>query len=199
MASAVRGVGVRGVRAVGDGGLHITLRFLGDVERGDVPKIAASVRAAARQVAPFELALGDVGAFPSLGRARTLFVGVGGDTKTLAELRDGMEAELSKVGFRRDGRRFSPHITVGRIRDRVSRSDGRAVVRAAQSVDYARAAFRVGAVRLFQSTLTPDGAVYEPLATVQLTHSRGLGLNCKTIARACECMKSSLSEHVRAG
>ena len=166
--AAVRGVGVRGVRAVRDGGLHITLRFLGDVERGDVPKIAAAIRAAARQVAPFELALGDVGGFPSLGRARTLFVGVGGEIERLVALRDGIESELSKVGFRRDGRRFSPHITVARIRDRVSRSDRRAVVRAAQSVGYARAAFRVGAVRLFQSTLTPEGAVYRVLGEFSL-------------------------------
>ena len=168
VALAVRGGVVRGVRAVRDDGLHITLRFLGDIERDDVPQVSAAVQSAARQVAPFELALGDVGAFPSLGRARTLFVGVGGDIERLNALRDGIESELSKVGFRRDRRRFNPHITVGRIRDRVSRSDGRAVVRAAQSVEYGRASFRVDTVRLFQSTLTPDGAVYRILGEFSL-------------------------------
>ena len=168
VASAVRGAGVRGARAARDEGLHMTLRFLGDIERGDVPSVAAAMRTAARRVAPFELALGEVGAFPSLGRARTLFVGVDGDVEALAALRDGIESGLSKAGFRRDRRRFSPHITVGRVRERVSRPDRRAVVDAARSVDYARTAFRVGEVRLFQSTLTPDGAVYEGLATAEL-------------------------------
>ena len=168
VASAVRGAEVRGARAVREEGLHITLRFLGDVERGDVPGIKAAIQAAAREVAPFELALGDVGAFPSLGRARTLIVGVDGDVEALATLRDGIESELSKVGFRRDRRRFNAHITVARIRDRVSRADRRAVVDAARAVDYERAAFRVGGVTLFQSTLTPDGAVYRSLGVLPL-------------------------------
>ncbi len=120
-------------------------------------------------ISPFELALGDVGAFPTLGRARALFVGVDGEIETLTLLRDGVEAELSKIGFRRDRRRFNPHITVARIRDRVSRPDRRAVVEAARSANHAKVAFRVAAFSLFQSTLTPEGAIYNPLATVRLS------------------------------
>ena len=171
VASAIRGVDVRGTRAARDEGLHITLRFLGDIERGEVPRVVDATRAASLRVEPFELALGDVGAFPSLGRARALFVGVDGDIERLTALRDEIESELSKAGFGRDRRRFSPHITVARVRDRVSRSDRRMVVRAAQSVEYARVSFRVSAFRLFQSTLTPDGAVYRVLATVRLPSS----------------------------
>ena len=168
VASAVRAANVKGARAVRDEGLHVTLRFLGDVERGDVPGIAAAIRTAAREVAPFELALGDVGAFPSLRRARTLLVGVDGDVEALTKLRDGIESELSKVGFRRDRQRFNPHITIARIRDRVSNADRRAVVDAARSVDYARASFTVSGVTLFQSALTPEGAVYRSLGVFPL-------------------------------
>ena len=169
VASAVGSVGVNGARPVRDEGLHITLRFLGDVGIEDVPHVAEAARAASQRVEPFELALGDVGAFPTLGRARALFVGVDGEIETLTLLRDGIEAELSKVGFRRDRRRFSPHITVARIRDRVSRPDRRAIVEAARSANHARVAFSVDALRLFQSTLTPEGAIYHPLATVRLS------------------------------
>lgn len=169
VASAVGSVGVNGARPVRDEGLHITLRFLGDVDIEDVPRVAEAARAASLRVKPFALTLGDVGAFPSLGRARALFVGVDGEIETLALLRDGIEAELSKVGFRRDSRRFSPHITVARIRDRVSRPDRRAIVEAARSANHARVAFSVETLRLFQSTLTPEGAIYDPLATVRLS------------------------------
>lgn len=169
VASAVGSVGVNGARPVRDEGLHLTLRFLGDLDIGDVPRVKAAMQAARDVISPFGLALGDVGAFPSLGRARTLFVSVDGEIETLTLLRDGIEAELSKVGFRRDRRRFSPHITVARIRDRVSRPDRRAVVEAARTANHARVAFRVVAFRLFQSTLTPEGAIYNPLATVRLS------------------------------
>ena len=168
VASAVGSAGVNGARPVRDEGLHITLRFLGDVDIEDVPRVAEAARAASLRVEPFELELGGVGAFPTLGRARALFVGVDGEIETLTLLRDSIEAELSKVGFRRDGRRFSPHITVARIRDRVSRPDRRAIVEAARSANHARVAFRVDALRLFQSTLTPEGAIYNHLATVRL-------------------------------
>ena len=169
VASAVGSVGVNGARLVRDEGLHITLRFLGDVDVEDVPLVAEVARTASLRVEPFELTLGDVGAFPTLGRARALFVGVDGEIETLTLLRDGIEAELSKVGFRRDRRRFNPHITVARIRDRVSRPDRRAVVEAARSANHARVAFSVDAFRLFRSTLTPEGAIYDPLATVRLS------------------------------
>lgn len=169
VASAVRSVGVNGARPVRDEGLHLTLRFLGDLDIGDVPRVKAAMQVAGNAVSPFGLALGDVGAFPSLGRARALFVSVDGEIETLTLLRDNIEAELSKVGFRRDRRRFNPHITVARIRDRVSRPDRRAVVEAARSANHARVAFSVDALRLFQSTLTPEGAIYNPLATVRLS------------------------------
>ena len=174
IASAVRGADVRGARAVRDEGLHLTLRFLGDVERGDVPGIAAAVRTAARRIPPFEVALGDVGAFPTIRRARTLFAGVDGDIKALINLRDGIESELSKVGFRRDRRRFNPHITIARIRDRVSGADRRAVVDAARSVDYTRTTFTVDGVTLFQSTLTPEGAIYRPLVDLTWQNQSGI-------------------------
>ena len=66
--SAVEKMGIHGVRAVRPRGIHLTLRFLGDIDRDAVPGVIAAIRAAASRSHPFDLALGDVGAFPNPGR-----------------------------------------------------------------------------------------------------------------------------------
>ncbi len=164
---AVSELEIRGVRAVRPGGVHVTLRFLGDIERDAVHNAIAAIRASAPQSRPFDLSLADVGAFPNTRSARVLWVGVSGDTDRLGELHERVEDELADAGFRRDRRRFNPHITVARLRERVSGSDRRRVVDTASSVGHGRVAFRVEAVTLFQSTLHPEGSIHTPLCRVR--------------------------------
>lgn len=166
--SAVEKMGIHGVRAVRPRGIHLTLRFLGDIDRDAVPGVIAAIRAAASRSHPFDLALGDVGAFPNPGSARVLWIGVDGDTGSLGELRESVEDELSGAGFRRDKRRFNPHITLARLRDRVAGSDRRRVIRAVSGVAYARIGFSVEEVTLFQTTLHPEGSIHTPLCRAQL-------------------------------
>lgn len=166
--SAIEKMGIHGVRAVRARGIHLTLRFLGDIDRDAVPKAAAAVRATASRSHRFDLALGDVGAFPNSESARVLWVGVAGDTSSLGELRESVEDELSGAGFGRDKRRFNPHITIARLRDRVSRANRRRVVEAVSAVGHARTGFAVEAVTLFQSTLHPEGSIHTPLSRVRI-------------------------------
>lgn len=159
---------IRGVRAVRPDGVHLTLRFLGDIERDAVPKVIAAIRASASRSRRFDLTLTDVGAFPNPRSARVLWAGVSGDTEELGELHDRVEDELSAQGFRRDRRRFNPHVTLARLRDRVSGSDRRRVVETASAVCHARVTFPVEAVTLFQSILHPDGSIHTPMCRVPL-------------------------------
>ena len=161
-------MGIRGVRAVRPHGIHLTLRFLGDVNSSAVPRAISAMRAAAARSHPFDLSLGDVGAFPNAASARVLWVGVEGDVGSLGELREEVETELSGVGFRRDGRRFNPHITLARLRDRVSRADRRQVVDTVSAVGHTRVRFGVEAVTLFQSTLHSEGSIHTPLCRARL-------------------------------
>ena len=161
--SSVAEMGIQGVRTVRPGGIHLTLRFLGDVDCDALPRIASAIRTAAVCSHPFDLSLGEVGAFPNTASARVLWVGVDGDTCRLRRLREGLEDELSGVGFRRDRRRFNPHITLARLRDRVSRSDRRRVVEAVSAVGHARLRFRVKAVTLFRSVLHAEGSIHTPM------------------------------------
>ena len=165
---AVSELEIRGVRVVRPGGVHVTLRFLGDIERDAVPRVIPAIRASASGFQPFDLTLADVGTFPNARSARVLWAGVSGDTGSLDKLHERVEDELSAAGFRRDRRRFNPHITLARLRERVSGSDRRRVVQTAGAVGHARVTFTVEAVTLFQSTLHPEGSIHTPLCRVPL-------------------------------
>ena len=160
LAAAIDALGVREARTVRPEGVHLTLKFLGEVDAGLIPEIKSAMDAAAG-TEPFDLSLGDAGVFPSPEAARVLWVGVAGELGCLKRLQSAVERSMSGLGFRPERRGFNPHITAGRIRDGVSRSDRRRVTRALFSHEYARPAIRVEGISLIRSVLHPDGAIYE--------------------------------------
>ena len=166
--SVIDALDVSGVRTVRSQGIHLTLKFLGDVNAKLAPEIQAAMDSAAAEAPQFDLSLGDAGAFPNIRAARVLWVGVEGDFESLNRLQQAVERSLSPLGFRPEPRRFNPHITAGRIRDRVSTSDRKRVTDSLFSHDYARPPIRVERISLVQSILRPDGAIYEPIYTVGL-------------------------------
>ena len=160
---------VRSVRLVRPEGIHLTLKFLGNVPRTRLEAIESAVHQLAEQCPAFTLELGGAGVFPNRNSPRVLWVGVGGELTPLVSLHRGIEDALAALGFRREGREFGPHLTVGRLRDGASQADRR---RAAQSLFSAPLRtglpIEVHSVSLMRSTLSPDGAVYERLAAIPL-------------------------------
>ena len=168
LAAAIDALGVRGVRTVRPEGIHLTLKFLGDVSVELVPEIEAAMDSAAGEIAPFDLSLGDAGVFPNPRATRVLWVGVAGDLDSLGRLQQRVEGNLAELGFRPERRGFNPHITAGRVRDRVSNADRRRVTETLLSHEYARPLIHVESINLIRSILRPDGAVYEPIYGVSL-------------------------------
>ena len=117
LVAGLREAGVRGLRPVNPEGVHLTLKFLGDVSMSQVDAIAAAVEGAAADAQPFDLELRGVGGFPDLRRPRVLWVGVGGDLEALQRLYSAVEAALAPLGFPPEGRAFTPHLTLARLRD----------------------------------------------------------------------------------
>jgi 2'-5' RNA ligase len=95
--------------------LHVTLRFLGDIDPARVPALTAALHAEAGGVPPFELTLGELGAFPSLRRPQVVFFRVG-PQPPLEALASAVERAVVQVGFAADTRPFRPHLTLGRAR-----------------------------------------------------------------------------------
>jgi len=107
---------VEGVKWVERGNLHVTLKFLGDTPEEQIPVIGARLTDAAGEVPELSLAVGALGAFPSLRRPRILWASVAGDIEPLGRLAGRIERDLAPLGFVPEDRPFSPHVTVGRIR-----------------------------------------------------------------------------------
>ena len=96
--------------------LHLTLKFLGEVPDGDVPGVCEAARRAATRSAPFSFALRGLGCFPPKGPARIVWAGVEPQGDGLLECQKAVEDEMAELGFRREGRAYSPHLTIGRVR-----------------------------------------------------------------------------------
>ena len=150
--------------------MHLTVRFFGNVSARQVESIIAAVRRSARSIRPFTLTLGGVGAYPSVGNARVVWVGLEDDgLAPLLDARGRIDDALAQAAFERDPRKFSPHVTIARIRDRVSRVDRR---KAAESFFSAKLdsalPIPVERISLMRSVLLPSGPEYSVLAEIPL-------------------------------
>jgi len=147
----------RGVRWVSREQLHVTLKFLGDVPDSRVAAVGQRVAEAAQTTEPFELELGGCGCFPPRGAARIVWAGFREQPQALAKCVEALESNLEREGFAREGRPFSAHVTIGRVRDDASGGGLRAVVAAARLSSVAQT---VRSITLMSSVLSPAGPTY---------------------------------------
>jgi 2'-5' RNA ligase len=148
--------------------LHWTVKFLGDVYPRELVEICRALHAAAAAVSPFRMNVAGAGAFPNVDRPRTLWLGAGDGGDGLVRLAEAVESEATRIGFRREGRRFEPHLTIGRVRSGGPEQAALGQLIAAES-DFDGGVMEVDEVVLFSSELRPQGPVYEALERVELT------------------------------
>jgi len=158
---------VRGViRWVRPEGIHLTLKFFGNIPPPAVERISAAVAARTAGVAPFDLTVGTVGVFPDLNRPRVVWLGMAGEVERLLVLQKSLDREFGALGFPREERPFRAHLTLGRIKT------PKGLVGLARAVEAGGTAtagpFRADSLILFRSELTPQGAVYTRLAVFPL-------------------------------
>lgn len=157
------GLGIRWARPEG---IHLTLKFLGDIEKGDVEKIREAMGRAVEGASSFSLRGEGLGVFPDFDRPRVVWVGLSGDVHRLQALQRSLDVQLQELGFPGEKRPFKGHLTLGRAKGRLN---GTQLRRALQRFeDFATEVFMAQALTLFQSDLRPDGAVYTKLVEVPL-------------------------------
>lgn len=98
--------------------MHLTLQFLGDVEDTLVPEVCQRVASAAAPFAPFQVGFSQAGAFPSLDRPRTVWIGVDQGRQELIDLQLAIQETLLEMRFPRERRTYKPHLTIGRVREK---------------------------------------------------------------------------------
>ncbi len=162
-----RAFGLDGLGWVRPEGIHLTLRFLGDIAEEQVEALGTMLRDVAAGMAPFALEARGIGAFPNPRMPRVIWLGLQGTPEAMASLRH-MQARIEEgvagLGFSRESRAFTAHLTLARVRDRKS---GAALAKVLEpNRDRAVGSFTAAAVGLIKSELRPSGAVYTTLVEV---------------------------------
>lgn len=157
------------VKWVGTDGIHLTLKFLGNVPAGKIGSIQKAMETACSGIPPFQLELRDTGAFPNLKRVQVIWVGVSGDTEKLSLLQKRIDSALSPLGFAVEARPFTPHLTLARLRESASPGErqeiGELITRTKLETP---CLINVDQLSLMRSQLTREGAIYSRIGSVKL-------------------------------
>ncbi|MDI6893228.1 MAG: RNA 2',3'-cyclic phosphodiesterase [Bacillota bacterium] len=153
------------VKWVEEENFHLTLKFLGEVDPARLAELAEALARAAGEMKPFTFEAAGTGAFPSPGRARVVWVGVGRGAGELGRLAAAVDSQLADLGFAPESRPFSPHLTVGRVRSPRGATD---LARALEQASFPAREVAVEEIVLFQSALGRSGPVYTPLGRHRL-------------------------------
>jgi 2'-5' RNA ligase len=151
--------------------VHLTIKFLGEVSVSNLELLTKILHSEASHHPPFEISVGDLGAYPSIKRPRVIWAGVKAPPE-LHALQRGIEMETTRLGYARENREFSPHLTLGRVSRSANATDIRRIsdVLGNCKVGYLGAA-RVRGVNLYRSDLKPSGAVYTEIFSAPLASS----------------------------
>ena len=164
-----------GIRWVDPAGIHLTLKFLGDVHAGRVDALLAAMERAAVKFehTSLPLSLSGLGVFPNARESRVLWAGVEGDLEALGGLQIQVDEALFELGFARERRPFRPHLTLGRVRDQVSQTQRREIGQVMGQAHLAGShSWEAREIHLIRSTLTPNGAIYDSIGVKSLAAKR---------------------------
>lgn len=147
--------------------LHVTLLFLGEVEQRAVNDVCRAVGAVASEVPSFSISVEGAGAFPNARRPRIVWVGVGAGAPEVTSLHDALENSLLNLGcYRREERKYTPHVTLGRVRQEDVQSGLETAIKKQEK--WKAGETTIAEVLVLSSELTRDGPVYSVLSRAAL-------------------------------
>jgi len=147
-------------------GIHLTLKFLGNIFPAQKEVIQSLMPKVIETIPAFYLSVEGIGAFPSLSRPKVIWTGLKGETETMLNLQMCVDKALATIGFAEEDRPFQGHLTLGRIKKTQSTKEMEKWLSLHQSFQGGQ--FPVDHISLFKSNLTPTGAIYTLLHTFSL-------------------------------
>ena len=155
-----------GVRWVASENIHITLKFLGNIDAIILPALIKSIDNGMLLFSPFRIQIGNVGAFPTVKKPRILFVGVQDKENNLLKIFEQLEKGIEEYGIKRETKNYVGHITIGRTK---LQKNLRKLIDTLQSdSDRFFGQQKVHHISLIQSELSPDGPIYTTIKKFQL-------------------------------
>jgi 2'-5' RNA ligase len=159
------------VKWVEPGGIHLTLKFLGNIAFKQVTEITKAIEKGAQGISPFHLEISGLGAFPNLKQIRVFWVAISGELDKLSRLQQSIDSALAALRFGKEERPFVPHLTLARIREGASPLDRRSFGELVDSIIFEdKYDVEVKAISLMRSQLTRAGPIYTCLSLVGLGH-----------------------------
>ena len=157
------------IKWVDPNSIHITLKFLGETLDSAIDELLLAMEESVQDIFPFQLDISRLGAFPSIDRPQVIWVGVTGAMEKLAQLQKNIEVNTAQLGFKRESRAFSPHLTLGRVRDEVRPNEIQRTGKLLSETAFAALHnIEVKEINLMKSQLTPGGAIHTCIGTVKL-------------------------------
>jgi RNA 2',3'-cyclic 3'-phosphodiesterase len=148
--------------------MHLTLKFLGDISPSNVDILTQMIRSEVDLYNCFEIQLNGLGSFPNLKRPRVIYIGIQAPA-ALVTLHRGIESASRRLGYESEERVFSPHLTIGRVKQNVTATEQQTIRRALEGIKIdSLGTARVDSVHLFKSDLKPTGSVYTRLYSAPL-------------------------------
>ncbi|MGD1119723.1 MAG: RNA 2',3'-cyclic phosphodiesterase [Dehalococcoidales bacterium] len=149
--------------------IHLTLKFLGDIDSDATGRIMAALQTASGGTHPFTVAVSGLGVFPNPKRVQIIWVGLTGELDKLNRLQKRIEEELVPLGFPAEGRAFTPHLTLARVRDYAGPDARQKLGQLIEKTGFeAKSQISVNAVHLIKSQLTREGPIYTKISTIEL-------------------------------
>jgi len=158
-----------GVKWVDPDGIHLTMKFLGNIAVDRVEGITRAMEEAVRGISPFQLKVKELGVFPNFKRVQVAWVGLTGEVDKLAQLQKRIESNLTPLGFAPESRPFAPHLTLARLRAQTSLDDRQRFGQLIANTTFEAAhTIEVDAINLIKSQLTREGAIYSQINSIRL-------------------------------
>jgi len=154
------------VRWVNPGTIHLTLKFLGNIEKTQIQDILSAIKHSSEGINPFSVEIKSIGVFPKLEYPRVVWIGIKEERNSLLTLQKRIEENLSSLGFDKEERDFKPHLTLGRVKSQKGKEKLISLIQ--QSKDISLGKFDVKEICLMQSILKPSGAEYSSLGEISL-------------------------------
>ena len=156
-----------GVRWVRPEGIHLTLKFLGNVSNDAIPTIESGMQRVVEGICPFTVRVQGAGCFPSTRRPRVLWLGLQGELEPLLTAQSRLEDSLEALGVERENRRFQPHLTLGRVSGGLPEGWAERLEKTLQTIgELGHCDLPVDGLSLMESVLGKEGAVYTRRASI---------------------------------
>lgn len=158
----------RAVRWVATENIHLTLKFLGEISPASVELLSQALQAECDQHVPFDITVSGLGCFPNSHRPRIIWIGLNIPPE-LSRLQHKLETAAARLGYTAEDKPFSPHLTIGRIREQATPAELNNVHSALEKLHVGSlGTFTAQSVHLFKSDLKPSGPVYTSLFSARL-------------------------------